>query len=456
MANKNENEPTFADVQNMLLNGSLKTIQPLKDKMIDVPRDGKCGWWALALNLNMLICTGYLDNIAQTDYSGNFQKLLSSFNDIVSNYEGTKHYKKIENLNELKRFLVSQNTPKRILGTEVMQHQHVMMGAIILYCKRLGQNPEDSSTAEQYDQAEIISPNQDNYIKDAMSIAFELDSIPRPQWLKVETGFYFAESLGIEFINIEHHVDPASLYHEAVADAFSNSYKKDTELKKDAIDVLKRLRGDHLSALQGNDGRVCIKNKPYLKLVLEASHSRVTGGGTYGEHFWSLIPKELYQAADKSSLALPQALNFFDINIGNIQDKLTEKDKPSETKKNKVSWLKTSYNHITNPYVILLCGLAAILYANNAPLFTVGIIAGIIILSLLTQIMENSFIDEIEQPEMIKKPYNPVPSAKLSECRPTNKNLTEKRSFPSNEATVIHSDDVSLSSEEETARPSSI
>ena len=51
------------------------------------------------------------------------------------------------------------------------------------------------------------------------------------------------------------------------------------------------------------------------------------------ESISGLLYKELYQAADKSSLALPQALNFFDINIGNIQDKLTEKDKPSETKK---------------------------------------------------------------------------------------------------------------------------
>lgn len=452
MANKNENEPTFADVQNMLLNGSLKTIQPLKDKMIDVPRDGKCGWWALALNLNMLICTGYLDNIAQTDYSGNFQKLLSSFNDIVSNYEGTKHYKKIENLNELKRFLVSQNTPKRILGTEVMQHQRVMMGAIILYCKRLGYYPQNRSTTEQIEQAEIISSNQANYIKDAIHIAFELGQLVEEEWLDLPIGFHIAESLGIEFINIIHHSDPASLYNEAVADAFSNSYKKDTELKKDAIDVLKRLRGEHLSALQGNDGRVCIENKPYLKLVLEASHSRVTGGGMDGQHFWSLIPEELYHAANKALLALPRASNFFDTNIGNIQDKLTEKDKPSETKKNKISWLKTSYNYVTNPYVILLSGLAAILYTNNAPLFTIGIIAGVVVLTLLAQIMENSYIDEIEQPEVIKKPYTPVRAASLcEECKPTEKNLTEKRSFPLNEVTDIHNNDVSLSSSTETA-----
>lgn len=391
LLNDTPQEETLSSLYSDLLNNRVTELpSPTEDILIPVPGDGKCGWWTLAINFNILLTCGHLD-AAIRKHSNGYQKLLSCINTIhekLAKHRGEPTPASLNSLAELKEKLTSlNNIEDDRYGASLTSHQKFMVPALKLflytkpeyfesYIEKIRWGGSDESLTADPD---ITAPV---FMSEKFAIARILGEEDKTEagiheWVSVE-DMYLLSDLGLQVHISRHPSMPEHTFQSAmdyasekrnILDKTIHNYKGDTDTP---LNLLKDLREEYGNQVLKTDGKIEESGNVLMKVVLAGNqvHSMPIHGGADPSlndesdmHFWPKMPLKIYKEAEKLGLALPSYQKYFPKHIGNVHKFLENITTSKKHEDDKPSKLATSWHTLTSwlPSIMLFGLFNAIL-----------------------------------------------------------------------------------------------
>lgn len=387
-------EETLDSLYLDILNDKVTELpSPTKDILMPVPGDGKCGWWTLALNFNILLTCGYLDHFIATN-SVHYQKLLTCVNTIqakLAEHKGEQPPKEINSISELKSTLIALNgIEDNRHGASLTSHQKFMVPALKLFLYTKAEYYEASiEKTRLWGSSDSLAADPDNHAVDFLSEKFAIARILREEdqteagiheWVAIE-DMYLLFDLGLQAHVSRHPSIPEQTFQSAY-DYINQNLQSDSQEHKhrgnSPVHELKNLREEYENRVLKADGQILDSDSVLMKAVLTGNSfsNMPTYGGAHSSlnsesdmHFWAQMPFLIYEKAKNIGLALPAYKPYFAVHIGNAHKHIQKTLALPTTEDKKPSKLATAWYTLSGwlPCIFLFAMVNASLIALQLP-----------------------------------------------------------------------------------------
>ncbi len=382
-------EETVYSLYSDILNNQVAELpSPTQDILVPVPGDGKCGWWTLALNFNILLTCGYLDQFITTNAEA-YLKLLSCVNTIhtkIAQQKGEAAPRQIDSMAQLKKTLLKLNDIEdNCHGASLTAHQKFMAPALKLFLYTKKEYYEASIEKTRFwGSADSLAADPDNHAIGFMTEKFAIARILREEehreagiheWVAVE-DMYLLYDLGLQ-AHVSRHPSIPELTFQSAYDYISKNQinlEKNTppQRSNSPIHNLKNLREEYDNQVLKADGKIMDSGSVLMKAVLTGNslNDMPTYGGAESSlnsesdmHFWAKMPLAIYKQAKSIGLVLPNFREYFAIHVGNAHKHLQNTITPLPKEDKIKSTLSTSLNTLTSwlPSILLFALVNAVL-----------------------------------------------------------------------------------------------
>ena len=428
---------------------------PTKDILIPVPGDGKCGWWTLALNFNILLTCGYLDPFIATNADA-YKKLLNCVNTIqekIAAHKGEQPPKRISSISELKSTLIALNEIEDSQhGASLTSHQKFMAPALKLFLYTKNEYYEASiEKTRLWGSTDNLAADPDNNAVNFTSEKYAIARILREEdqtqagiheWVAIE-DMYLLFDLGLQAHVSRHPSIPEQTFQSAYDYINQNQGHDMKNMRNNPLHELKDLREEYENRVLKADGQITDSHSVLMKAVLTGNSfsNMPTYGGAHASlnsesdmHFWAQMPILIYQQAVDLGLALPAYKQYFPIHIGNAHKHLPKAlSYPKHDQKNS-STLSYTWNSLTEwfPSIALFALTNTVLIALQLPHIALALTSSTVIILTLQNIF--SFNNNLDTSP--KSTTNPIPSSTLEPA--TSSSQPEKELTSGLELTESH------------------